>query len=178
MAETLDLEIVTPSGVALKRDVNEVTAPSVAGEFGVLPGHVPLLAALRPGIVTYRSGGEEMKVAVANGFAQIVNDKALLLTERFAKKEDVDIVAVRARLKEVGEELSTWAGAHDAADRAALIEEEQWLAAELELIGDPPAPTVREDTRFVERDAVITEAEPAPDGGPLPVTGDMRDGNK
>jgi F-type H+-transporting ATPase subunit epsilon len=174
VAEQLDLEIVTPTGVALKRQVNEMTAPSIAGEFGVLPGHVPLLAALKPGIVTFRSGGEEGKVAVANGFAQVVNDKALLLTERFVRKEDVDIVAVRARLKDVSDELSTWGGEHDAAARKTLIEEEQWLAAELELIGDPPAPTVREDTRFVQKDAIITETEEPPTGGPLPATGEMR----
>jgi F-type H+-transporting ATPase subunit epsilon len=172
VADTLDLQIVTPGGIALHRQVTELTAPSVSGEFGVLPGHVPLLAALKPGIVTYRtsgqgspsSGGEgEAKVAVANGFAQIVGDKALLLTERFVKKEDVDIVAVRARLKEVGDELGAWSGEHDAIERKNLIEEEQWLAAELELIGDPPPPTVREDTRFVQKDVVVAEEEPPPE---------------
>ncbi|MCK6590794.1 MAG: ATP synthase F1 subunit epsilon, partial [Polyangiaceae bacterium] len=56
-AETILLEIVTPTGVALKERVNEVTAPSVAGEFGVLPGHLPLLAALRTGLVTFRQDG-------------------------------------------------------------------------------------------------------------------------
>jgi F-type H+-transporting ATPase subunit epsilon len=177
MAETLDLQIVTPAGIALQKHVAEVTAPSVAGEFGVLPGHVPLLAALRSGIVTYKVGGEETKVAVANGFAQIVGDKALLLTEKFAKKEDVDVVATRARLKEVGDELSSWSGEHDSSERRDLIDEEQWLAAELELIGDPPPPTVREDTRFVKKDAVVVDTEPGPDGGPLPVTGDMHNGD-
>ena len=45
MAESIQLEIVTPTGVALRTAVSEVTVPSVAGEFGVLPGHVPVLAA-------------------------------------------------------------------------------------------------------------------------------------
>ncbi|HMI88940.1 MAG TPA: ATP synthase F1 subunit epsilon, partial [Polyangiaceae bacterium] len=44
------LEIVTPTGVALSEQVNDVTAPSVEGEFGVFPGHLPLLAALRTGL--------------------------------------------------------------------------------------------------------------------------------
>ena len=173
MADTLDLQIVTPTGVALHKQVSEIMAPSVAGEFGVLAGHVPLLAALKPGIVTAKSSGEETRVAVGNGFAEINNEKALILTERFAKKEDVDIVAVRARLKEVGDILAAWTGQHTDPERRALIEEEQWLAAELELIGDPPQPTVREDTRFVDNDALVVNDEEVPSGGPLPVSGDM-----
>lgn len=172
MADAIDLQIVTPTGVALKKTVTEMTGPSVAGEFGALPGHLPLLAALRTGVVAYKSsssaGGEEGRVAVAHGFAQIVNDKALLLTEKFAKKEDVDVVAVRARLKEVEDLLTSFAGDHDAEERKHLIEEEQWLAVQLELIGDPPPPIVREDTRMQTRDEeeVILEEESAPTAGP------------
>jgi F-type H+-transporting ATPase subunit epsilon len=148
-AETIQLEIVTPSGVKLRERVSDVTAPSVGGEFGVLPGHLPMLAALRTGIVTYHQGGEERKVAVHHGFVEIANDLALLLTERFIEKGEVDVVKVRMRLKEVDEELDHWQGELTDPRRRELIEEEQWLAAQLELIGDPPPPTVREDTRFL-----------------------------
>jgi F-type H+-transporting ATPase subunit epsilon len=151
MADTIRLEVVTPSGVVLSKDVSEVTAPGISGEIGVLPGHRPLLAALRTGAVSYKIGGEEAKAVVGYGFAEVVEDRALLLTEKFARKEDVDVVAVRARLKEVGEELSAWNKDIDDPERAKLIEEEQWLGAELELVGDPPQPTVRENTRFVEK---------------------------
>ncbi|HEY5319225.1 MAG TPA: hypothetical protein VIJ20_14650 [Solirubrobacteraceae bacterium] len=51
-AEKIALEIVTPNGRALSASVDEVTAPSVKGEFGVLPGPLQLLAALRTGLVT------------------------------------------------------------------------------------------------------------------------------
>ncbi len=57
--DKIQLEIVTPRGRALTASVDEVTAPSVNGEFGVLPGHLPLLAALRTGIVSYRQGGRD-----------------------------------------------------------------------------------------------------------------------
>src|SRR5512146_653046 len=99
-AEQILLEIVTPTGVALRERVTEVTAPSVAGEFGVLPGHLPVLAALRTGIVSYKKDGEEGRIAVHHGFVEVANDVALLLTERFVKKDDVDVVKVRMRLKE------------------------------------------------------------------------------
>jgi F-type H+-transporting ATPase subunit epsilon len=152
-AETILLEIVTPNGVALKERVNEVTAPSVAGEFGVLPGHLPLLAALRTGLVTYRQDGATHSFAVHHGFVEVANDAALLLTEKFSRREDVDVVRVRRRLKEVDEELDHWQGDLTDPRRRELIEEEQWLATQLELIGDPPPPMVREDTRFLMENA-------------------------
>ena len=91
---------------------------------------------------------------------EVAHDVALLLTERLAKKEDVDVVRVRLRLKEVDTELDHWQGELTDPRRRELIEEEQWLAAELELIGDPPPPTVREDTRFLQEHAeALPEAE-------------------
>jgi F-type H+-transporting ATPase subunit epsilon len=155
--DNIFLEIVTPSGVALRERVVELTAPSVAGELGVLPGHLPLLAALRTGLVTYKQDGKENKIAVHHGFVEVVNDTALLLTEKFAKRDDVDVVKVRSRLKEVDDELDHWTGELTDPRRAELIEEEQWLATQLELIGDPPPPMVREDTRYV-----VAHAEPPP----------------
>ena len=149
-AETILLEIVTPTGVALRDHVSELTAPSVAGEFGVLPGHLPVLAALRTGLVSYRKDGIEGHLAVHHGFIEVAHDVALLLTERFIKKADVDVVRVRLRLKEVDAELDPWQGELTDPRRRELIEEEQWLAAQLELIGDAPPPTVREDTRFLQ----------------------------
>jgi F-type H+-transporting ATPase subunit epsilon len=149
MAESILLEIVTPTGIALHEQVSEVTAPSIAGEFGVLPGHLPVLAALRVGLVTYQKDGSEHRLAVAHGFVEVANDKALLLTDKFATKDSVDVVRVRLRLKEVDEELDHWQGELTDPRRKDLIEEEQWLATQLELIGDPPPPMVREDTRFL-----------------------------
>lgn len=163
MADALQLEIVTPSGVALRAKVAEMTAPSVAGEFGVLPGHVPVLAALRAGTVTYREGSEDHKVAVGPGFVEVHDDKAVVLTEKFSRKEQVDVIQTRIRLKEVGDELAAWAGDITDPKRADLIEEEQWLGTLLELYGDPPPPTLREDTRFVQRtdEAVVDSGDGA-----------------
>lgn len=152
-AEQILLEIVTPTGVALRERVSELTAPSVAGEFGVLPGHLPVLAALRTGIVSYRHEGKESRIAVHHGFVEVANDIAILITEKFSAKDDVDVVRVRLRLKEVDEQLDHWQGELTSPERRELIEEEQWLAAQLELIGDAPPATVREDTRFLQAGA-------------------------
>lgn len=164
MSDSILLEIVTPTGVALRKQVLDVTAPSVAGEFGVMPGHVPLLAALRTGIVTYHESGKEFRHAVAHGFVEVVGDKALVLTERFISKEDVDVVKVRLRLKEVDAELDRWQGDMTDPKRKQLIEEEQWLATQLDLIGDPPLPIVREDTRFLAANAEAPPVEEMVEG--------------
>jgi F-type H+-transporting ATPase subunit epsilon len=167
MADAIKLEIVTPTGVEFSRDVLDVSAPTVDGEIGVLPGHLPLLAAVRTGVATVRPvGGDKdaLRFAVFHGVFEIAGEKALLLTEKFKRKEDVDVVGVRARFKEVGEELLAWSGDLDAEPRVALIEEEQWLAAQLELIGDPPAPATRELTRFQTREPEWQPVESSDEG--------------
>jgi F-type H+-transporting ATPase subunit epsilon len=161
----IELEIVTPKGRALKKTVEEVRAPSVEGEFGVLPGHLPLLAALRTGIVTYREGSTDHKVAVGTGFAEVgpVRDekgadtgetKLVILTDEFTERETIDPVVVRKDLADVQEELSKLLNQDATADAAvaektkALITRENWLAAELELYGDPPPAVMRPYEQF------------------------------
>jgi F-type H+-transporting ATPase subunit epsilon len=158
MSDQIQLEIVTPRGRALAVTVDEVTAPSVNGEFGVLPGHLPLLAALRTGIVSYRQGNETHRCAVGAGFAEAGPDKVVILTDEYAERAQIDPVLVRKDLAEVQQQLGKLEGvaivAPDAkggetpeiearAQRDVLIARENWLAAELELYGDPPAATQR-----------------------------------
>lgn len=162
--ETLELEIVTPDGLALEEQVTEFTAPSVDGEFGVLPGHRPLLAALATGIVSYKRGGEEVRVAVGNGFVEVNQDKAVLLTDHFITKDDVDPVRVRLELKETDERLDNWKDEPGSAEHMQLIADELWAAVQLELYGDPPPPIVRTYTfagAEPERYHVTTDIEKA-----------------
>src|SRR4051812_31941019 len=98
MADKIELEIVTPKGRALEATVDEVTAPSVQGEFGVLPGHLPIVAALRSGIVSYKQGAETKRVAVGPGFAEAGQNKLLILAEDFADRATMDPVVVRKEL--------------------------------------------------------------------------------
>jgi F-type H+-transporting ATPase subunit epsilon len=158
MADKIALEIVTPKGRALMAAVDEVTAPSVAGEFGVLPGHLPLLAALRTGLVTYRVGGETKRCAVGPGFAEAGPDKLVILTDEYTERDRIDPVVVRKELAEVEAELQKMEGVPVVAPgtqgaegeavtararREVLILRENWLAAQLELYGDPPMATQR-----------------------------------
>jgi F-type H+-transporting ATPase subunit epsilon len=163
MVDKIQLEIVTPRGRALTASVDEVTAPSVNGEFGVLPGHLPLLAALRTGIVSYRQGTETTRVAVGAGFAEAGPDKLIILTDEYAERSQLDPVVIRKDLGEIEQQLAKLEGVPivaseakggDAAEieartqRAVLIARENWLAAELELYGDPPPATQRPYEEF------------------------------
>ena len=160
-ANKIDLEIVTPRGRALSALVDEVTAPSVAGEFGVLPGHLPLLAALRHGIVTYKEGSETKRVAVGSGFAEAGANKLLILTDEYTERDKIDPVLVRKELAEVDEKIAkletapitadakpTPGTAGDAGALKLLIARENWLAVQLELYGDPPPATMRPFEEF------------------------------
>src|SRR5579859_794169 len=126
MADKIQLEIVTPKGRALMASVDEVTAPSVSGEFGVLPGHLPLLAALKTGIVTYHKKGEEKKLAVAEGFVEVKDDRALLLTDKVATRDQIDVVRVRLELKDVDEQLARYDGVPGSPEWLELVSREQW----------------------------------------------------
>jgi F-type H+-transporting ATPase subunit epsilon len=143
MAESISLEIVTPDGEKLRQNVSELTAPSVDGEFGVLPGHRPLLAALKTGVVSFRVEGKEVRVAVGPGFVEVFDDKATLLTQSFCRKEDIDPVRVRLELKEADDALAKYAGNPGSVEHVDLVAKELWAAARLELYGDPPPATVR-----------------------------------
>jgi F-type H+-transporting ATPase subunit epsilon len=91
VADHLTLELVTPTKlVASETTVDEVVVPGSDGYFGVLPGHAPLLATLGIGELTYRIGREERHVAVAGGFAEVRNDKVIILADTAEKPDEID----------------------------------------------------------------------------------------
>jgi F-type H+-transporting ATPase subunit epsilon len=168
MADTalIELQIITPEGAQLKTTVDELTAPSVNGDFGVLPGHRPLIAALRTGIVTFRKGNEQQQVAVGPGYAEITNDHVLLLTHAFCKAADVDIAAARDELAQADEALLGFAGEPGSPEHGMLIRRERWAATRLELGGEPPPPTLNtvcEFETFAHGDYTQAEAAIAPE---------------
>jgi F-type H+-transporting ATPase subunit epsilon len=159
MAEAqFHLQIVTPEGVQLNENIDELTAPSVEGQFGVLPGHRPMLAALATGIISYTQGNTVTQVAVGTGYVEIHGDKAVVITDRFSTKAAVDPVRVRLDLKQADEALDHYQGDPGGAEHAELVGRELWAAALLELYGDPPPPTLR---GFSEVAATETFARPA-----------------
>ena len=98
MADRLTLEITTPMRLVVAEQVDEVVAPGVEGYFGVLPGHAPFLTTLGVGVVTYRIGRDEKQLAIAGGFAEVRNDKVIILADSAERPEEIDRArAERAR---------------------------------------------------------------------------------
>jgi len=96
----LQLEIVTPEEKVYDESVDSVTLPTVQGEIGILPGHIPLLTSLQPGEIQLISGGKTENLTIDKGFAQILGDKVSVLTEGAINVEQIDLSAIKdARLR-------------------------------------------------------------------------------
>ena len=103
MANTLHLSVVTPSAMIVDQDVTYVGAQGLEGDFGVLPGHAALLAALRVGHIFYKTGDDTRYVFVSGGFAEVSNNKVIVLAETATRAEDIDTeraVKAKARAEE------------------------------------------------------------------------------
>jgi F-type H+-transporting ATPase subunit epsilon len=90
VAERLTLELATPTRLVVTAEVDEVVVPGSLGYFGVLPGHAPLLATLGIGELSYRRTREEYHVAVSGGFAEVRNDKVIVLADVAETPADID----------------------------------------------------------------------------------------
>jgi len=95
----LHLEIVTPEQKIYSDDVDSVVIPGVEGELGVLPEHVPLMTQLLPGELRVLKGGEELRLAVGEGFVEIGADKVAVLTDMAVKESDIDEPAAEEAVK-------------------------------------------------------------------------------
>jgi F-type H+-transporting ATPase subunit epsilon len=133
------LSVTTPRGALVDTDVEEVTAPGVLGEFGVLPGHVPLMSALRPGVLVYRTKDHAGVIAVGEGFLQVApmpqadtsRDRVLVLVDQAVAGGSVDRAAAERDLADADRELAAWKRDLDGAHHA-LVVRRQWAEARLD----------------------------------------------
>ena len=95
MADTFQLEIVTPEKLLVKDQAEEMQLPGKNGYLGILPGHAPLITELAVGQLTYKSGGETHRLAVAWGFAEVLPEKTTVLAELAERAEDIDVDRAR-----------------------------------------------------------------------------------
>jgi F-type H+-transporting ATPase subunit epsilon len=106
MSDTFQLEIVTPEKKIVDRAAEEVQIPGKNGYLGVLPGHAPLITELAVGEITFRSGAEEHRLAVAWGFAEVLPDKVTILAETAESPSEIDVARAR-KAKERAEQRLT-----------------------------------------------------------------------
>jgi F-type H+-transporting ATPase subunit epsilon len=90
----LTLEIVTPEARVFSDTIDTVVIPTVDGEIGILPGHIPLLTQVQDGELRVTKGNVVSFLAVGGGFAQVSGDKVSILAERAITEEKIDEKAV------------------------------------------------------------------------------------
>ena len=101
----LTLEIVTPEAKVYSDTIDSVVIPTVEGEIGILPGHIPLLTQIEHGELRVTKGAVSSLLAVSGGFAQIDGDKVRVLAEHAITEEKIDENAVEAAMKRAEQEL-------------------------------------------------------------------------
>jgi F-type H+-transporting ATPase subunit epsilon len=101
----LTLEIVTPEAKVYSDTIDSVVIPTVEGEIGVLPGHIPLLTQVQDGELRVTKGATTQLLVVSGGFAQIDGDRVRVLAENAINEEKIDENAVEAALKRAEDQL-------------------------------------------------------------------------
>ena len=99
MAETIQLEIVTPERLVVNDTAEYIEIPGRSGHIGVLPGHSPLITELAVGEISYRTGNQMRRLAVAWGFAEVLANKVTILAETAEKAEEIDASRAEAAKK-------------------------------------------------------------------------------
>ncbi len=96
MADTIDLEIVTPERQLVGEPVREAQIPAQAGYIGVLPGHAPLLSLLGSGALTYTAAnGSRKALAIHRGFVEVLPDRIRVLADVAERAEEIDLEKAR-----------------------------------------------------------------------------------
>ncbi len=134
MADKLTFELVSPERLLLSVEAEMVTVPGAEGDFGVLPGHAPMISGLRPGVieVTGTEAGDE-RIFVAGGVAEIVADQLVVLAEEAVPVSEIDRAQTEERLNAAREHLDgAEAGSEEAknAERRMELAEAMLAAAE------------------------------------------------
>jgi len=106
MADTFQLEIVTPEKKAVDTAAEEVQIPGKNGYLGVLPGHAPLITELAVGEITFREHSTEQRLAVAWGFAEVLPNKVTILAESAERPAEINVERAR-KAKERAEQRLT-----------------------------------------------------------------------
>lgn len=102
----LQLQFVTPERALAHEPVDEIVLPGEAGDFGVLPGHAPLLANLRTGEMWYRRGNEKTFAFLDGGFAEILPDRVSILAQVAERADDIDLARAEAAKRRAEELLA------------------------------------------------------------------------
>jgi F-type H+-transporting ATPase subunit epsilon len=103
---TFHFDLVSPEKLAFSGDVDQVDIPGVEGDFGVLAGHAPVVAAIRPGILTVIIGGTKQKIIVLGGLAEVSDKGLTVLADVATSLEELDRAEFAGTIAEMQAKLS------------------------------------------------------------------------
>ena len=106
---TFHFELVSPDKISFSGEVDQVDVPGAEGDFGVLAGHAPLIALLRPGLMTVYSGGEQTKLVVLGGFAEVGPDGLTVLADVATSVEDLDRALLQTQISRMEQDIKEMA---------------------------------------------------------------------
>ncbi|MBI5265522.1 MAG: F0F1 ATP synthase subunit epsilon [Bradyrhizobium sp.] len=103
---TFHFDLVSPEKLAYSGEVDQVDIPGLEGDFGVLAGHAPVIAALRPGILTVRTAGKHERIIVLGGLAEVSDKGLTVLTDVAHSLDDLDRAQFAETIAEMEAKLS------------------------------------------------------------------------
>jgi F-type H+-transporting ATPase subunit epsilon len=103
---TFHFDLVSPEKMAFSGEVDQVDIPGAEGDFGVLAGHAPVVAAIRPGILTLNSGGSKQKIIVLGGIAEVSDKGLTVLADVATSIDEVDRAQFAERISEMEAKLA------------------------------------------------------------------------
>jgi F-type H+-transporting ATPase subunit epsilon len=102
---TFHFDLVSPEKLAFSGEVDQVDIPGAEGDFGVLAGHAPVVAAMRPGILVVRTGTSQQKIIVLGGLAEVSDNRLTVLADVATSIEELDRARFSATISEMEEKL-------------------------------------------------------------------------
>src|SRR6516164_10105728 len=103
---TFLMNLVSPEWLLFAEQVNQADLPGLEGDFGVLSGHAPIVAVLRPGLVTAINGGERRRFVVLGGLAEFSSEALTVLADTASAVEEFDVAALKDRIDELQRDLA------------------------------------------------------------------------
>ncbi len=99
MADRVEFELVSPARLLISEAVEMVVVPGEEGDFGVLPGHAPVISQVRPGVIDIHGDGKvQSRIFVAGGFAEVTEQRCTVLAEEAVPVADIDSAEAEQRL--------------------------------------------------------------------------------
>jgi F-type H+-transporting ATPase subunit epsilon len=134
LSTILGVNLVTPRGVVAHTDADSVQAPGELGEFELLPGHIPMLTALRPGVLTIGTKPRS-RYAVSSGYLRVDPQGAVeILVEQAVLAKEVDVDAAKKELAAAEAELAKWGDRPLDGDYVSLQDRAGWARARIDAV--------------------------------------------